>query len=68
MKYPYLFSPIRIGSLTIKNRIEATPLSFQDNTLEGYFTKNAIDCYELRAKGGAGIVTLGRSICRWSYR
>ena len=39
MRYLYLFSPIKIGSLTVKNRIEATPVSFQDNTLEGYFTK-----------------------------
>ena len=29
MKYPNLFSPIQIGSLKIKNRIEATRLVFR---------------------------------------
>ncbi len=61
MKYPNLFSPIKIGAITLKNRIEATPLSFQDNTEEGYYTPQSIASYQLRAKGGPAIVTLGES-------
>jgi len=61
MNYPHLMSPIRIGSLTAKNRIESPPTSFMDGTTEGFLNDTAIEMYRARAKGGAAIVTLGEA-------
>ena len=59
--YPNLWSPVRIGNLTVKNRIEAAPVGMSDLTPEGYLTPLNIAAYEVKARGGAGIVTLGES-------
>ena len=60
--YPHLFSPLRIGPLTLRNRIEMAPVSVADLTPEGYLTRENAALYELRAKGGAAIVTIGESL------
>lgn len=62
LKYPHLFSPIKVGSLLFKNRIIAAPTSMQSLTPEGHLTDDNIAYYELKAKGGAAVVTLGESI------
>ena len=59
--YPNLWSPVRIGNLTVKNRIEAAPVGMSDLTPEGFLTPLNIAAYEVKARGGAGIVTLGES-------
>ncbi len=59
--YPNLWSPVKIGGLTVKNRIEAAPVGMSDLTPEGYLTPLNIAAYEVKARGGAGIVTLGES-------
>lgn len=61
-EFPNLFSPIKIGPLTLKNRIEAAPMGVSDLTPEGYLTRENIALYGLRAKGGAAIVTIGESL------
>ncbi len=60
--YSHLFSPIKIGPLTIRNRIETAPMGVSDLTPEGYLTPANIALYGERAKGGAGIVTIGESL------
>lgn len=60
--YPNLFSPIQIGPLTIRNRIEVAPMGVSDLTPEGFLTPANIALYGERAKGGAGIVTIGESL------
>ena len=32
IKYPHLFSPLRIGNVTLKNRIEVAPMGTEPNT------------------------------------
>ena len=59
--YPHLWSPIQVGSLTVKNRIESAPIGMSDITPEGYLSKANIAAYEVKARGGAGIVSLGES-------
>lgn len=59
--YPHLWSPIQVGSLTIKNRIESAPVGMSDLTTEGYLSPQNIAAYEVKARGGAGIVSLGES-------
>lgn len=57
-KYPHLFSPLKIGSLTLKNRIEAASTSLAELSSEGYLTRDNIAYYKLKAKGAAAVVTI----------
>jgi 2,4-dienoyl-CoA reductase-like NADH-dependent reductase (Old Yellow Enzyme family)/thioredoxin reductase len=61
-KYPNLFSPIKIGSLTFKNRIVSAPTSVAELSPECHLTRDNIAYYQLKAKGGAAVVTVGESI------
>jgi 2,4-dienoyl-CoA reductase-like NADH-dependent reductase (Old Yellow Enzyme family)/thioredoxin reductase len=60
-KYPNLFSPLKLGNLTLKNRIVAAPTGARYITDEGHFTRDTTAIYELKAAGGAAAVTLGQS-------
>ena len=53
-----LFSPVQIGSLTVKNRIVFPPMSTKFAAADGTVTERMINYYEARAKGGAGLVTV----------
>lgn len=61
-KYPHLFSPIKIGPYTLKNRIEAAPVNISNLTQDGYLTPENIAIFEGKARGGAAIVHMGE--CR----
>ncbi len=61
-KYPHLFSPIKVGRLTLKNRIEAAPVNISNLPISGYPTAENIAIFEGKAKGGAAIVHMGE--CR----
>ena len=61
-KYPHLFQPIKIGGITLKNRIISAPTSLNWQAVDGNLTPETIAYYELKAKGGAAVVTLGESI------
>lgn len=65
--FPHLFSPIRVGTKTIKNRIEAAPalfafLHYIEGTAFNYYPpspERAFRMLEAKAAGGAGSVVLG---------
>ncbi|MCJ7574758.1 hypothetical protein MUO93_10950, partial [Candidatus Bathyarchaeota archaeon] len=59
--FPKLFSTMKLGPYTLRNRIESAPMGVH-GTPEGYITAEGTAYYELRAKGGAAIVTLGESM------
>lgn len=61
-KYENLFKPIKIGGLTLKNRIFSAPTSLNWGAVDGNLTPETIAYYELKAKGGAAVVTMGESI------
>lgn len=61
-KYPHLFQPIRLGRVTLKNRIIAAPTGMMDLTPDGRLSAFDVSYYELKAMGGAAAVTLGESI------
>lgn len=61
-KYPYLFSPLRIGNIKMKNRIICAPTSPSMIDLNGHFTPEMIAYLEEKAQGGAGVVTYGEAI------
>ncbi|MDR2610895.1 MAG: FAD-dependent oxidoreductase [Clostridiales Family XIII bacterium] len=60
--YPTLLSPIQIGNLTMKNRMFSAPMGAAGITADGHYTPEASAYYELRAKGGAAVVTCSEGI------
>ncbi|WP_125154873.1 FAD-dependent oxidoreductase [Clostridium rectalis] len=61
LEYKNVLSPIKIGALTLRNRIESAPSNTGNGTFEGFFTQESIGYFELKARGGASIVTIGES-------
>ena len=62
VKFPYLFSPLKVGGLRLKNRIISAPMTYPILTSDGCLTPEAAAFYELRAKGGAAVVTVSELI------
>ncbi len=62
MSYDMMFSPIKIGSLEIKNRIVMNAAEFSLGQINGCPTERLMDYYEERAKGEVGLIIPG--ICR----
>jgi len=60
--YTHLFSPVRIGSVEVKNRIAMMPMGFFSPRLmndDGSYTRDGADYYIERAKGGTGLIITG---------
>ena len=55
MKYEHLFTPIRIGKTTVKNRVFMPPIS-TNLANKCYVTDELIQHYAARAKGGVGLI------------
>ena len=60
--YDMLFSPMKIGTMTVKNRTVMAAAEFSLGQPNGKPTERMMDYYEERAKGGAGLIIPG--ICR----
>lgn len=56
MEYKMLFSPMKIGTCDIKNRIVMSPMLMGFGQLDGCATDKLIEYYEERAKGGTGLI------------
>ena len=61
-RYPHVFEPMKLGKLTLKNRIFAAPTSLNWISVDGQLTLDTIAFYEMKAKGGAAVVTMGECI------
>ncbi len=59
LKYPLLFSPIRLGRTIFKNRIFASPISERCLDSKNRITAEGIAFYEQKAIGGAASVCIG---------
>lgn len=59
-KYPNLFKPLKVKNLLLKNRIMSAP-NMLFRTLDGCPDDYYIGYLEHKARGGAGIVTLGEA-------
>lgn len=57
-KYPNLCRPITLGRTTFRNRMFSAPMGGTDITNDGCIGPKSAAFYELRAKGGAGAVTV----------
>jgi len=60
--YDTLFSPMKIGAMTVKNRTVMAAAEFSLGQPNGKPTERMMDYYEERAKGGVGMIIPG--ICR----
>ena len=52
--FPHLFTPGRIGSLTLKNRILKAPQSSGMSNMDGTVSERLVRYYRDQAAGGAG--------------
>nr|VXZ88678.1 NADH oxidase [Klebsiella pneumoniae] len=59
--YPHLFSPLTINGMTLKPHYYA-PMGTNMATLNGEVSQEQLEYYELRAKGGTGLITI-ENIC-----
>jgi NADPH-dependent glutamate synthase beta subunit-like oxidoreductase/2,4-dienoyl-CoA reductase-like NADH-dependent reductase (Old Yellow Enzyme family) len=57
-EFPLLFSPIKLGSLEIKNRIGGSCTTTGGADINGYITEECIYSYAARCEGGAGFITI----------
>jgi 2,4-dienoyl-CoA reductase-like NADH-dependent reductase (Old Yellow Enzyme family) len=57
--YKHIFTPLKIGRLTVKNRIETAPCVPFLASIDGDVTRELIEWERALARGGAGIVTIG---------
>ncbi len=60
--YPNLCKPIRVGRITFRNRMCSAPMGATDIDAEGTPGPRTQGFYELRAKGGAAIVTVSELV------
>jgi 2,4-dienoyl-CoA reductase (NADPH2) len=58
MEFPYLFSPIKVNSMIIRNRIVMTAMHL-GYTPDGEVTDRLVKFYAERARGGVGLIILG---------
>jgi 2,4-dienoyl-CoA reductase (NADPH2) len=58
MAYPRLFEPIRIGSMTLKNRLVMAPMESHLGNADGSIGPELIAYYRERALGGVGLVVV----------
>jgi 2,4-dienoyl-CoA reductase-like NADH-dependent reductase (Old Yellow Enzyme family) len=54
--YEKLFSPGKIGNVTVKNRLAMSPMGTGIANLDGTPTEDMIAFYEARAIGGVGLI------------
>ncbi|MBQ9227908.1 MAG: FAD-dependent oxidoreductase [Eubacterium sp.] len=62
MAFDMLFSPMKIGTMEVKNRVVMTAAEFSLGQTNGEPTERMMNYYEERAKGGVGLIIPG--ICR----
>ncbi len=56
LTFTKLFTPVKIGPMTLRNRIAMAPMTTSYGTKHGVITERMRDYYEARAKGGAGLI------------
>ena len=54
-----LFSPIKIGSMELRNRFIQSPMGVSMSESDGRITEREIAYYAARAKGGFALLTWG---------
>ena len=58
-RFEKLFTPFKIGSMEVKNRIVMSPMGTNSANIDGRISVDEIDYFEERAKGGVGMIITG---------
>ena len=58
-RYEHVFTPLKIGRIIVKNRIESSPAIPFLASADYFVTRELIEWNRAIAKGGAGVVTIG---------
>ena len=58
-KYPNVFSPIRIGNMEVKNRIQSSPMVSSLSTPTGGVSPELLGYIKYQAQSGVGVITIG---------
>ena len=58
-QYPHVFSPIQIGPVTLKNRLEFAPMVCNKCSIDGTVTNEMVEFIYSQAATGVGYVTIG---------
>ena len=61
IKYPHLFTPIRIGNFEVPNRVCHVPTDISSANPDGSVNQRVITYHEEVAKGGCGFIICGAS-------
>lgn len=61
-KYPHLAQPIKIGSIVAKHRMFSAPTGLMGYGAKGHLTPDNRAYYELKASGGAAMISMGECI------
>lgn len=62
MKFPTMFSPIRIGTVTVPNRFVVPPMGNNFANTNGTLSERSLSYYQARAKGGFGLITIESTV------
>ena len=62
MDYPELFRPLKVGGVTLKNRLSSAPTSLAQLGPDENLDESNIAYYELKAMGGCAMVIVGDSL------
>jgi len=58
--YPHIFTPLKVGNMTVKNRIQFSPIvSAHAHALTGEINTDLVEFVGAQARSGVGIVTIG---------
>lgn len=60
--YEMLFKPIQIKNMNLKNRVFMPPMGTNFANIDGTFSESQYRYYEMRARGGTGLITL-ENVC-----
>ena len=67
MKYPNLFSPVKIGSIVLKNRISMPAMFTKYANADGSVNPRVIRYLEERARNGVGLIILENTCVDWDF-
>lgn len=62
MKFPTMFSPVQIGTVTVPNRFVVPPMGNNFANTDGTLSDNSLGYYQARAKGGFGLITIESTV------
>lgn len=62
MKFPAMFSPVKIGTVTVPNRFVVPPMGNNLANTDGTLSDRSVAYYEARAKGGFGLITIESTV------